>query len=73
MSNKEKINHPSHYNFGEFEVIDVIEDWMGFDFHKGNIIKYVVRAGKKSDSSALDDLKKARFYLNRIIDCLEKK
>ena len=64
------INHPAHYNSGKYEVIDVIEDW-NLGFHLGNVVKYVARAGKKNDE--LEDLKKARWYLDRKISKLEGK
>ena len=59
-----RINHPSHYNKGEFEVIDVIEDW-GLDFNLGNAIKYIARADHKGNK--IEDLKKAAWYLDRAI------
>ena len=59
------VNHPSHYNRGKIEVIDFIED-QGLSFHLGNVIKYVARAGSKGDK--LEDLKKARWYLDRYIN-----
>ena len=59
------IEHPSHYNRGKIEVIDFIED-QGLSFHLGNVIKYVTRAGSKGDK--LEDLKKARWYLDRYIN-----
>lgn len=59
------IDHPSHYNRGKIEVIDFIED-QGLSFHLGNVIKYVARAGSKGDK--LEDLKKARWYLDRYIN-----
>lgn len=58
------VNHPSHYNMGKIEVIDVIDDWK-LDFYSGNVIKYVGRAGHKG--CELEDLKKALWYLNRKI------
>ena len=61
----DKVNHPSHYNVGKIEVIDAIEDW-GLGFHLGNVIKYVARADHKQD--AIEDLKKASWYLNREIE-----
>ena len=70
--NKEQVDHPKHYNHGKFEVIDVIEDW-GVDFHIGNVIKYVSRAGRKTDDTEIQDLKKALWYLQRKIELLEKK
>ena len=37
--NKRKVNHPGHYNSGQIEVIDVVEDWFnGLDFCAGNVI-----------------------------------
>lgn len=59
------VDHPSHYNRGKIEVIDFIED-QGLSFHLGNVIKYVARAGSKGDK--IEDLKKARWYLDRYIN-----
>lgn len=59
------INHPSHYTRGKIEVIDFIEDQQ-LPYHLGNVIKYIARAGYKGDK--LDDLKKARWYLDRYIN-----
>lgn len=59
------IDHPSHYNRGKIEVIDFIED-QDLSFHLGNVIKYIARAGSKGDK--LEDLKKARWYLDRYIN-----
>jgi hypothetical protein len=59
------VNHPPHYQSAAgIEAIDVIE---AFDlgFCLGNTVKYVLRAGKKGD--ALEDLKKAAWYLAREI------
>lgn len=67
--NKEMINHPSHYNKGKFEAIDVIEDWQ-LNFNLGNTVKYISRAGHKDD--IIQDLKKALWYLDREIKRLEK-
>lgn len=66
----DKVNHPAHYNTGKIEVIDYIED-QDLNFHLGNVIKYISRAGKKGDT--LEDLKKAQWYLNRYIKKLENK
>ncbi len=65
------INHPPHYVLGGVEVIDAIEAWE-LDFHLGNVVKYVARAGRKRDPK-VTDLKKARWYLDRAIAKLEKK
>lgn len=70
---KDMVNHPDHYG-GEdnpYEVIKVIEAW-GLGFHLGNNVKYVARAGKKgTKEDALEDLRKARWYLDRKIEELE--
>ena len=62
------VDHPPHYNAGKFEVIDVIEDW-DLGFCLGNTIKYIARAGHKG--APLEDLKKARWYLERAIATME--
>lgn len=71
------VNHPSHYTDGKIEVIDFIND-KKMNFNRGNVIKYVSRAGKKA-SKALDDkkkeiqdLEKAAFYLNDEIKRLKQ-
>lgn len=66
----DKVNHPSHYTFGKYEVIDVIEDW-NLGYHLGNVVKYIARSGHKR--RGLEDLKKAAWYLNRYIKSKEKK
>ena len=66
---KEWVRHPSHYNQGKIEVIDAIEDW-GLDFNGGNVVKYVARHPHKEN--ALEDLKKAKFYLDRMISKLKE-
>lgn len=71
MNNTDNVNHPSHYTDGNIEVIDFIED-KNFNYHRGNVIKYVSRAGKKGPGKELEDLKKARWYLDREIQRLEE-
>jgi hypothetical protein len=63
---REEVNHPAHYNVGEIEVIDLIEDW-GLGFHLGNAVKYIARAGRKTPTieATVRDLKKALWYLRR--------
>lgn len=62
------VNHPDHYNMGGIEVIDAIEAWgFGEGFNRGNAIKYIARAGRKDPAKEVEDLKKARFYLDREI------
>jgi hypothetical protein len=65
------INHPSHYQgVPGVECIDVARY---FNFNLGNVIKYVWRAGRKEGSSLLEDLKKARWYLDDEIRQLEER
>jgi hypothetical protein len=61
--------NPSHYKRGGIETIDVIEAW-GLGFCLANAVKYISRAGVKT-VDPLDDLKKARWYLDREIARLE--
>jgi len=61
----ESVNHPTHYNVGKFEVIDVIEDWR-LGFNLGNVVKYVARAEHKGNT--VEDLEKALWYIQREID-----
>lgn len=64
------VNRPAHYTDGKIEVIDFIED-KGLNFHRGNAIKYIARAGKKDPTKEIEDLKKAQWYINREIKRLE--
>ena len=59
MSNL-NVDHPIHYNHGQYEVIDVIQDWK-LNFNLGNAIKYIARCDYKNN--AIEDLQKAKFYL----------
>jgi hypothetical protein len=66
---RETVDHPAHYGGADnpYEAIKVIEAW-GVGFCLGNAIKYIARAGKKGD--LVEDLKKARWYLDREIQRL---
>ena len=68
-SSHDPVNHPAHYTAGGIETIDFIEAKQ-LNYHLGNVVKYVSRAGKKNE--LLEDLKKARWYLEREIQRLEK-
>lgn len=63
------IDHPDHYTAhpSGVECITIAE---GFGFNLGNAIKYVWRAGLKQD--ALEDLRKARWYIDREIQRMER-
>jgi hypothetical protein len=67
----ETIDHPHHYGGANnpYEAIKVIEAWE-LGFHLGNCVKYICRAGHKG--AYIDDLKKARWYLDRSIQNMEK-
>jgi hypothetical protein len=64
ISKPDNVNHPPHYKVGGIEVIDFIES-KKFNYNLGNVIKYVSRADHKGNR--LEDLKKARWYLDREI------
>lgn len=72
MSKSESVNHPAHYGGADnpYEAIKVIEAW-NLGFNLGNAAKYISRAGKKRKSRTVEDLKKARWYLDREIESLE--
>lgn len=63
----DNVNHPSHYTYGNIEVIDFIED-KKLNYHLGNAVKYISRAGKKDPEKYTEDLQKAVWYLQREID-----
>lgn len=66
---KDNINHPQHYKSANgLEAITVIESF-NLNFRLGNLVKYILRADKKGNR--LEDLKKARWYLDREIDDME--
>lgn len=74
---KEMVNHPDHYHPGTYEAINVIEAW-DLNFNLGSAIKYISRCGLKPDAElskkekALEDLRKATWYVNREIERLSK-
>ncbi len=67
-SSSDPIVKPSHYTQGKIEILDFLED-QKLDFRLSNVIKYVCRHAYKG--KPLEDLKKARFYLDRVIKELE--
>lgn len=66
------VNHPKHYTSGKIEVIKIIEDQLTSEeyrgYIKGQVIKYITRERHKN---GLEDLKKARWYLDRLIKKME--
>ena len=69
------VNSPSHYRYGKFEVIDVLEEAVGLapDPVKGSlqyqVLKYMLRLWGKENP--LQDAKKSRWYLDRLIEKME--
>ena len=62
-----QVDHPSHYRKDSgFEAIDVIEAW-GLGFNLGNAVKYISRIGLKDPQKEIEDLEKARWYIDREI------
>lgn len=74
VKNADPVNSPSHYNSGGVEAIEAIESALTDDgyrgYLKGNVMKYMWRYEKKA--KPVEDLKKARWYLDRLISALEK-
>ena len=67
MSKKNPIS-PDHYQFSNgVQVIDLTEN---MSFNRGNVVKYVARAGRKNKDTEIEDLLKARFYLQRELERL---
>ena len=65
------IDHPSHYNTGDIETIDYLESiGVAEDFCVGNVIKYLSRY--KHKGKVLEDVKKAQWYVNRLVKLLEE-
>ena len=62
---------PSHYQSGVIETWDFIAD-QRLDFFLGNVIKYVVRAGKKPGEEEIEDLLKAKTYIDKRIELITK-
>lgn len=70
----DNVNHPKHYqSSGSLECIQVLQEVLSKEefegFCRGNIIKYLWRSNQKN---GLEDLKKAQWYLNKLIDTKEK-
>ena len=69
MSDKEKVNHPAHYGGAAnvYEHIKVVHAW-GLNYELGNATKYICRAGKKDAATDIEDLEKARWYIDAEIN-----
>ena len=80
MTKQDRVNHPSHYTWlKDLCGIEVIDITRHMNFNLGNTIKYILRAGHKSEEGLSDkqkhieDLKKALFYIKDEIKRLEEK
>lgn len=67
---EDRVNHPDHYTWlHDLCGIEVIDITRHMNFNLGNVIKYVLRAGRKSEEGmsdlkkSIEDLKKAEFYI----------
>jgi hypothetical protein len=70
-THEDMVNHPPHYNQGGIETIEAIKAALGYGFNAyltGNILKYLWRYNHKG---GLQDVKKAQFYLNRLVKEME--
>ena len=63
MAIDDPVNSPKHYTQGNMEVITAIEG-MALDYHQGNVVKYVSRYRYKN---GIEDLRKAKWYIDRLI------
>jgi hypothetical protein len=68
----ESVIIPSYYNKTNMSVIDIIDEYE-LNFNKGNIIKYVLRSGKKSKDTEIQDLQKAIRYCQMEIERIQKR
>ena len=76
MDSESRVEHPNYYNLSNgIEVLDIVRD---LPFNIGNVVKYVIRAGKKKEAGLSDkqkqieDLEKAKFYIEDAIKQLNK-
>lgn len=67
----DKISAPEHYTFSKYEPKDVIYEWQ-LDFYLGNVVKYIARAGRKAGSTKIEDLQKARQYIDFELEKLQE-
>jgi hypothetical protein len=74
VSSRDPVNHPPHYTTGGIETLDVIRAKMSSDrfqgYLMGNVLKYLLRCEYKE--KRVEDIKKAQFYLNVLVEEMEK-
>jgi hypothetical protein len=66
--NSDAVSHPPHYASGWSNGAEVIDLTEHLSFCAGNVVKYVCRAGRKDPDKYVEDLEKARWYLDREIE-----
>ena len=70
---KDMVNHPSHYETGKFECIDVMLETQGEEAVKNfclcNALKYIYRHQRKN---GVEDIKKAKWYIDKFLELSEK-
>jgi hypothetical protein len=76
MTNHDNVNHPQHYNMGTIETIEIIDQICAHycadeAYSVGSVLKYISRAPYKNGK--LEDLKKARWYIDHVITIVENK
>lgn len=59
------VDRPGHYAEGWSNGAEVIDITENLNFNRGNAVKYIARAGRKDPLRTVEDLKKARWYINR--------
>lgn len=68
----DSVNRPQHYADGNIEAIDFFKDKLSFQefqgFLKGNAMKYLIRATKKSKLGPTEDYRKAQWYVNKLVE-----
>lgn len=67
ISSGDPVVHPDYYQGNGYEVLDIIDDFE-LNFNLGNVLKYVLRSGRKNSELKEEDLEKALFYLKRELE-----
>lgn len=65
------VNKPSHYQFSKYEPVKVIQAW-DLSFCLGNVVKYIARAGRKDSTKLIEDLEKAKRYIELELENLRE-
>lgn len=68
----DNVSHPPHYANGWSNGAEVIDITEHLSFCAGNVVKYVCRAGRKDSDKHVEDLEKARWYIDREIERVKR-